>query len=72
MQTCEAMKRVIVTSLTAPHGTIYESLRIEHERRIVGNVVEGPCALGYYRVKFPTVEDGQSMDIHRSMIAPAR
>jgi hypothetical protein len=66
------MKKVIVSSLIAPHGTIYESLRIEHERRIVGNAVEGPCALGYYRVKFPTVEDGQSMDIHRSMLIPVR
>jgi hypothetical protein len=66
------MKRVIVSSLTAPHGTIMESLRIEHERRIVGTIKSGPDTIGFYGVSFPTVSDGASLDVHRSMLTPVR
>jgi hypothetical protein len=66
------MKKVIVSSLTAPHGTIMESLRIEHDRRIVGTVKSGPDALGFYGVSFPTVPDGASLDVHRCMLMPVR
>ena len=66
------MKRVKVTSLTAPHGRTFESLRIEHERGIVGTVVSGPCELGYYAVQFPSVPDGRTMDAHRTMLTPVR
>lgn len=62
------MKRVRVTSLTAPHGKEFESLRIEMERRVVGTIQSGPCALGYYAVRFPTVADGRTLDVHVNMI----
>lgn len=66
------MKRVKVTTITAPNGTIFESLRIEHEKGIVGNVCCGPDSLGYYAVSFPSVPDGKCLDVHRSMITPVR
>jgi hypothetical protein len=66
------MKKVIVSSLTAPHGTIMESLRIEHERRIVGRVTSGPCPLGWYEVEFPTVANMKPLDVHRDMLTPVR
>jgi len=49
-----------------------ESLRIEHERRIVGTIKSGPDTIGFYGVSFPTVSDGASLDVHRSMLTPVR
>ena len=66
------MKRIKVTSLTGPYGTIFESLRIERERGIVGQVFDGPDELGYYMAFFPSVPDGKGLEVHRSMITFVR
>lgn len=66
------MKRVRITSIVAPYGTVFESLRREYERRIVGRVVAGPDACGYYKVQFPSVPDGNTMEVHRSMLTSVR
>jgi hypothetical protein len=64
------MKRVKVTSLTAPHGRTFDSLRIEHDKGIVGHVQSGPCELGYYKVLFPSVE--KPLEVHRTMLTEVR
>ena len=60
-------QRIRISTLTAPHGRVMESLRPEFEARTIG-VVKFDSGYDWFAVQFPTLEDGDRLQIHRSMI----
>lgn len=64
--------KVVLSSITAPHGTVYESLRPEFEARSIGRVERECDEADFVGVKFPDVE--APLDVHVSMLslAPVR
>jgi len=66
------IQRIKITSLVAPHGRTFETLRVEYEKGIICTVESGPDETGYYLVNTPTQLDGKALNVHRSMIEPTR
>lgn len=55
--------RVIVSRLESERGVVYESVRNEYEKGIVGVVKRGVDVIGNVEVLFPSVLDGKYMDL---------
>lgn len=63
--------RVIVARLESERGVVYESVRNEYEKGVVGVVKRGVDVIGNVEVLFPSVSDGKYMDLPMDILERA-
>ena len=63
-------QRIRITSIAAPQGRVFDSLRLEYDKGIVGVVDARVEPEGWYAVQFPS--SLQPLQVHRSMMEPVR